>query len=335
MKKFLILLMIAIMNMALTGCQEERNDVVKDTLENTENLFENQEIENNVFVQAQYGRQVVSGLDEAGNLTNIKDKTAMLELEFSNSGSDCEIGSLLFVNGIPQPYRCDGGNDTYIAPVMLKESETKAVSLEFEPITGKKGEQLQVQLMGMLHPSFHRTELVSSFGNNHSLAMRGIFSMEAQEDKESPILYEAVRTKELPQSIVESLIREDSNGVETNYLDENFYISLIQNDNAETLLNEIALKDGILKFQIALYGNLKEDYIVTVFLDNEVVNAFGETAYAKVSMTGEQQLYLLDAELDSSSMQDFSNLYAIAVPIQNPENNEIKKTESVSVRTLK
>ena len=75
--------------------------------------------------------------------------------------------------------------------------------------------------------------------------------------------------------------------------------------------------------------------VLPIFFDNEVVNAFGETAYAKVSMTGEQQLYLLDAELESSSIKDFSNLYAIAVPIQNPEKNEIKKTETVSVRIFK
>lgn len=338
MKKIQILLMVGILSITLMGCQEKREvalNTAEHTLENTENLFENQEMDNNVFVQAQYGRQILSGLDETGNLTNIKDKTVALELEFSNSGSDCEVGSLLFVNGIPQPYRCDGGDDTYIAPVVLKESETKVVSLEFEPITGKKGDQLQVQLMGILQPSFHRTESIPSFGNNHSLAMRGIFSMKGQEDNESPIFYETVRIKELPQSVVASFIREDSNGVETNYLDERLYLSLIQEDNAEKLLNEIVSKDGKIEFQIALYGNLKENYVVSVFLDNEVVNAFGETAYAKVSMTGEQQLYLLDAELESSSIKDFSNLYAIAVPIQNPEKNEIKKTETVSVRIFK
>ena len=103
MKKIQILLMVGILSITLMGCQEKREvalNTVEHTLENTENLFENQEMDNNVFVQAQYGRQVLSGLDETGNLTNIKDKTVALEMEFSNSGSDCEVGSLLFVNGI-------------------------------------------------------------------------------------------------------------------------------------------------------------------------------------------------------------------------------------------
>ena len=52
MKKIQILLMIGILSITLMGCKEKREVVLntaEHTLENTENLFENQEMDNNVF----------------------------------------------------------------------------------------------------------------------------------------------------------------------------------------------------------------------------------------------------------------------------------------------
>ena len=86
-----------------------------------------------------------------------------LEIPFKLMGtmdaSPQEVGVLLFVDGIAQPYSAvlsDGTEltDAYMQTFQLEQDVENIFDLVFQPVTGKAGDNLSIQAVTILRPSY-------------------------------------------------------------------------------------------------------------------------------------------------------------------------------------
>ena len=73
---------------------------------------------------------------------------------YQNGEGACEVGPMIFVNGMVQPYHVGKEEAQTVTAVSLAPNEEKTVLAEFQPVTGNQ-ERTPVRLfVSMLTPSF-------------------------------------------------------------------------------------------------------------------------------------------------------------------------------------
>ena len=103
-----------------------------------------------------------------------------LHIPFKVEGLDEKIrsdfGLLVFVDGIPQPYKMlkkngEAAEEQYMHKFYLKNKEKQEFEIVFTPVAGKKGERVGVVFATILKPDFlPQNEQRSSYGMYHFLS---------------------------------------------------------------------------------------------------------------------------------------------------------------------
>lgn len=228
-------------------------------------------------------------------------------------GSPQEVGLLLFVDGIAQPYSAvfsDGTElaETYMQTFPLEQGEENLFDLVFQPVTGKAGESLSIQAVTILRPSYLPEGAENpNYGFYHSanitIPLQIAFEKDAPEEgrKTAAESYEIV---DIPKSVTNS---DEIFGLE-NGRDTNSYLSVIpaEDENGSVLYS----KDGAVTFRIRLYGGPEADQNITVFVNHQPVQVDGADYLAV--RTQKDKMVEATITLDVSAFGEKGTIYAIA-----------------------
>lgn len=257
---------------------------INDNIPSNSNL--NQEI------TASYGIEI--------NSLNYEGDVICADITYENGPIDCEVGVVLFVNGISQPYYTDlNEEESYIIPCNLNKNTSKTIKLKFKPIVGKKDEELSIVVGSMLNPSFQSN---ISYGNNQK-----VFFLEPQT-----IICQNNTTNNSFSFFKDFNLNNISTKDELN--------NDITVSQGNGIVNRIKIENDKLKCTINLYGKDDNEYILSAYINHEIIPAFSDLYYAKVESNKEKiSSVLIDFDISNLSLNDYNNFYIIAIPTQNNE----------------
>lgn len=228
-------------------------------------------------------------------------------------GSSLEVGLLLFVDGIPQPYSVllsDGTEltDAYMQTFWLEQDVENIFHLVFQPVTGKAGDNLSIQAVTILRPGYlPDDEENPNYGFYHSanitIPLQIAFEKDAPAEgqKTASNSYEVV---DIPGSITDS---DEFFGME-NSRDTNSDLSVIpaEDENSSVIYS----RENNVTFKVRLYGGPEADQNITVFVNHQPVQV--DRADYLAVRTQKDKMVEATITLDASAFGERNTIYAIA-----------------------
>lgn len=244
---------------------------------------------NNIEIEASYGFYM--------NKLGYNGKEIEVDVTLDNGIKDCELGIIIFVNGIPQPYYTNDYRDTkYIIPYSINKFTKKNIKIAFTPITGNIGETLTILFGCMLNPSIEATENMKTFGNNHKLLFLEPYFIESKYN------YGEVK------------ILKCNNFINLPYQEDNdTYKCIVTIDNNEVDRIDIGNK---LRLNIELSGK-EGNYIILAYINHSLVPIInGKSYYTLVSLKNNQKtIFKIDYEAINLKLNKYNHMYFIMIPL--------------------
>ena len=224
------------------------------------------------------------------------------------------IGVLLFVDGLPQPYKAEGKDYAYLHTFQFDQPESRVIDLSFTPVTGEAGDELECYAVPVLAPNYTYTEGIDlGFVYTSAVPVTGC-RIKFQETppaevfpKESPRLSQPeIRKEPLSYSEVDTWTEQD--------LQENYEFHFYANnapDGGSPRIYQVRENQPV-KLRFELFGTPYVHYGVVFFVDNQPV-APQDGAPILVDVENGQKT-VVEAQLDMTGFDTESVLYAVLVP---------------------
>lgn len=313
----------------LVGCGLQNDNftfVEEDPLEedSMENPFEQEDESLETMTMGAISHGVLWGDNNTYCLTY---KGGEMEIPYFMQGSGIarNCGFLLFLDGIPQPYKVKelDTDYQYMHLFELEESKDESYTLQFTPVTGKEGEQLSVCITSIINPEFIPDMKDSfSYGHSHN-ALAAVY----------PVLFEADtgRDRALSETVNENSrqylrnleIKEmDTTQDFIRELEEEINIDINLEKDVETrlyisgesmLLSErvdIAGKETI-HIKYIILGHPGAEYKTVFYLNHEPLAYKDGNSFETVLKSG--QVGVIEFDLDTEELEN-TTFYAISVP---------------------
>lgn len=235
------------------------------------------------------------------------------------------IGVLLFVDGVPQPYRLEEETEYAYLHTFYLESGTYYPDLYFIPITGQKGDKLEVWAKVVEGPEIVPTEADS---------IAPLYSMTAFGGGGSIIQFNATPpAQELPETadriLSQTVSRTDTTRSEVGSWSAS---DLMQRISAKCVTPDISAKgsaspydrydiseDEPIRVRFEVFGSPLVSYRLVYFLDNVPVTAdAGELAFIEVESG---QKTVVETVIDLTGFDGYSILYPVLVPVNSALND--------------
>lgn len=278
-----------------------------------------------------------------GEAVSLEYDGGEMEIEYraNASGIAQSCGFLIFINGIPQPYKVDGISDdySYLHEFEFREGEEETFTFQFVPVTGKQGDVLSVCITSIINPSFiPDMQETRSYGISHS-AIAALYSLTFNADaKQTDYRLEARNTYLSNVTTTES-------GLTDQYLDEYFggnvppdaemmvYPQLYLDGNSTDLLSfyDLTGKDTV-HISFTIFGLRGAEYKNVFYLNHEPLEYEGSDAFQVTLM--DRNLVTIEMDLDVSDMKSGNTLYVISVPCNSdafPYGLLMEKTNSIDL----
>lgn len=248
----------------------------------------------------------------------------MLEIPYSMSGSGVctSVGFLIFLDGIPQPYRIKDTNEEYkyMHVVEGEENEEKKFVISFVPVKGKSGDKVTLSINSIANPSFI-PDMVSTFdyGVSHN-SIEAVYDITFKQDAEiMPEIPDTVnilnhlRDEQTDMDEEEKkYIEERSLDAELN-LDESVYDDLIMDENSMLIDRKMDLSDkDTVHVSYIMMGHPGVEYKVNFYLDHQLLTDDSGEVYEIELVTG--KMNTIEFDMDVSKVNDGS-FYVVAVPV--------------------
>ena len=249
-----------------------------------------------------------------------------LGYEIDNTGPPCEVGILVFIDGIVQKYRTDADdNEKFVHSFDLEVDASIRPTLYIDPSVGSNGQTLYMGIMAILKPSFRQNvETPVAYGHNFSGTGAIHVSVEYRADSKqtSAKSTQSARVGEITQAVID---HHKEQSISFDYL--NFRI-----DNLTGFKGDApkATVGNLCRFTLLGVGGEEQDYRVCLFLDKEpYVFADGST-YIDFPIK-KDKMTSADIEMDLSDWPEGTSatLYAVAMPIV----NNIEDYSALSMQT--
>lgn len=309
----------------MTGCGKEISTEEFD-LSNTENVTENSAgADEDAPVQQNIGT-VLHGADwseDEENYSFVYDG-GELEIPYSmNASGICKsTGFLIFLDGMPQPYRIKGTEEEYKYMHIIEgeESTDTEFVISFIPVTGKKGEKVSLSINSIANPSF-LPDMVSTFdyGMSHQ-SLEAVYDIAFNQDAET--VPQASDTQCLLSNVEnqqtdidekeKSYIEEKSLEPELD-LDKRVYHDLLIDDNSMMLDGKMDISDkNQLHISYIMMGHPGVKYKVNFYLDHQLLTDETGDVYEMELATGKMNKIAFD--MDVSEVEN-GTFYAVIVPV--------------------
>jgi len=230
-----------------------------------------------------------------------------LDYAFNNVNMDSNFGLMLFLNGIIQPFTLDNETESNIQIVELSTGTiNKTVHISFDPIIGKSGENLQLNIIAIFD--------AGSNYNTPTLA---------------PAFYHSL-SQSLPVSLY--MGTNSSNTTQTLY-NSQYYCNF--SNNSPTLLSDETCDDIIFsdeaisldetfEFSLINTSEIDADYYIYAYINNTPIK-INEQGLFLLACPAKSKISVTSKLLGNSIGKD-DVFYIIAVPHQTETTNYFQST---------
>lgn len=264
-------------------------------------------------------------MDENGNKLPFlyQGGTLSIPYEVSATGKAKNVGFLVFVDGISQPYQTDTepAYQTMHTMNLAEDDKVTPFSINFKPVTGKKGETLSLMIVSIYAPDFMPDMVnTSSYGMYHD-ALAGEYEITFEADAQNP------SSSELPNYLQLQNIKQSTQPVTQDYLDSLSIYSGMQAVTLEMLNKQIFAqqffdgegglisnlqvnKDGTLHLTFKIVGYPGARYRTTFYINHKAL-ADGETTSFETVLT-KGSVSVIEADLALSQLDGLNTFYAVS-----------------------
>lgn len=320
MKKYIAGSMFLIVFLILSGCSNQVPDFSGQEDSTKGNPFEEK---NNMQVMATISHGVVNKENMVIHLKYEGGEMAV-PYEASATGIAESCGFLLYVNGIPQPYRLETDTDyQYLHTSKLNEENTQ-FTFSFVPVAGKKGDELEICVASILNPMF-QPDLVNTFSYGYAHKMLAM-SYPVTFFKESPEIdyrmkQDSVAGDQLVASsneITQEKIKEHENNGLTVSLEDDVYTDLYLDDKNMLLDEWYNLADrAALHVRYQMFGQPGIRYKTTFYINHVPIALEDGKAFECELSAG--NLEAIEFDLDTNELPEKCTFYAVSVPCNTEE----------------
>ncbi|MBU5266707.1 beta-glucanase/beta-glucan synthetase [Virgibacillus proomii] len=310
------------------GCSSKDMDNAesKDIVHQNQNPFELDEKDSVDLGNIGHGL-VNPKLDENGKILPLSYDGGELKIDYNveAAGKAKNVGFLIFVDGIPQPYKFNSSEAPYeyMHNFDLKEDNVnKTFSFIFTPVTGKRGDTLTVSITSVYNPAFiPDMKESSSYGNYHS-TLESVFSLDFNKDADtldasSIPQYEYIsNVRQSAEPITKELMKtqEGFSTIDSEALEERVFSDLYIDDVNMAKRDNFQVKDsGTIHVTFKLFGHPGVKYRNTFYLNHKAITSKDGNSFETVLAKGEAAVIDLDIDLEKS--EDFNTFYVVSVPV--------------------
>lgn len=346
---FLILFMLL---GSLTGCQTDTPEVSLPTTDNpfVDDPFEQNDNSTPNFLGWLRHGAVDPILDENGFRAAYEYNGGKFELDYhvTATGSAKNVGFLLFLDGIPQPYQINGEGDVdYMHTLRLeKDDEDYPFSFVFTPVTGSTGETLKLSIFSVNNAQFQPDMKTStSYGFYHdTLESYCTLRFTTDSDHAEEIVNTAalssvdMTTEDMTSDFVNKYLSlgfvTDGQSMEER-LDDTVYEFI--NYNGETVLDNMNVSNlDTVHVAYQMVGVPGAVYRISLFANHRALTD-GDTMTWDMALS-KGKVAVLEADIDVSLLDDFTTFYVFACPVDTvdvPESNVLLGVKTNSVLLYK
>ena len=248
----------------------------------------------------------------------------------AEAGTNTEIGVLLFVDGVAQPYKAvyaDGAelSEAYMQTFHLEYEQQENFRMVFQPVTGKAGETVSVMAVTILKPSFvaegeNNPRYGFYHGESATIPRHISFAVDAPPQAAAAPTADYNIT-ELPKDVVDTMAAWGS----LEDLDTTAVLSLVTEDG-----NVIRSDGKTAKVTLRLYGGPEATFHITLFINHQPVR-INNSDYLSVN-TQKNKMAEATFQLDTAGLDKLNTIYAIAATAGADDALEINnpiKTQSI------
>ncbi len=307
------------------GCGQQKEDFVPEGEELTENPFEQEKDEQKTMVMGTISHGV---LWQDNNTYCLTYEGGEMEIPYfmQASGIAGNCGFLLFIDGIPQPYKVKGVHTDYqyMHRFELEEDKDETYIFQFTPVTGKEGGQLSVCIASITNPGF-MPDMKDTFSYGHfHKALEAVYPIMFQADAE-PDTALSEKTSGKNREVIQNLSAEETeiNQDFIKELEEETQSKITDLDkDVETrlyvsgksmLLAETADISGkeTIHIKYIITGHPGAKYKTVFYLNHEPLAYNGEDSFLSVLKSG--QVGVIEFDINAAALEN-NTFYAISVP---------------------
>jgi len=344
MKRITVIVLFMLSLTLSTGCS------IKSELPEQPAIYDSQDVENpfesndsNTTVMGAISHGPISPkVDENEKLLPwvYNGQDVQLNYYVNASGQAKNVGFLLFVDGVPQPYKVNSKDAPYEYMHMfsLKEDNTDLpFSFFFVPVAGKKGDLVNITVASIYNAGFQPDmKETTSYGGYHAL-LPASYPLSIETDPVLPdtlpnmINETAYLTNEaVTNSLLDTLSNSGIRDIDTDTFNREIF-DLIYIDGDIRSDNYQVNSNGKLHVTYKLCGHSGLKYRTTFYINHQPLSNSNGVNLDTVIEKG--MVTIIDAEIDLEQLGDFSTFYAISVP-QNEKDYpdeifEPRKTQSI------
>lgn len=342
MRNFIVLFKVAVVLLAIaiftTGCSNQEIEVEKEINNAEKNPFK-LDTEETVVMGAINHTFLKPEIDIKGQMAPLIYNGGELKIDYlvSASGMAKNIGFLIFINGVAQPYKLNSSESSYdFLHVMSLEEDDKEnqISFIFNPVTGEKGETVSISITSIYNPLFiPDMKETSSYGGYH-MALEAVGSIFLQQDPISKKNKDIEKNDTIfnldlyEEPVTKNMLDEEEIDLES--LDNRVFtrVNIWENEKSEVI--HINNEDSI-KVRFKVFGHPNVHYRHTFYINHKPISSkdgnFFDTEIKKGNVA------LIDLELNTENLEDYNTFYVISVPLNaNDFPNDVivlEKTPSV------
>lgn len=291
----------------LCGCNKKEENFNEDIF--AENPFD----VHNTAITYEFG---IENYDAIKRIIDYYD-TINVDFTFSNKDVPCEVGTMIFVNGMVQPYNAENYENITILPVSIGSNEKKIVSVKFNPSNLECGKTVPVHFISVLNPSFMPEKESVSYGNNLKILQLFPYKLTPSKDtlKSDCKICNLYEKEIINQDFAEEyIIYDDYGNIKQNRLENEVFLKpIIQNSDYDNCISN----HEIIKLQA--FGGKECIYRISMFINNTLVeNTFDGMPYIDMQLNSNEicskKIILENINME---LEEYNHLSFIAIPMDN------------------
>ena len=224
------------------------------------------------------------------------------------------IGVLLFVDGLPQPYKAEGKDYAYLHTFQFDQPGSRVIDLSFTPVTGEAGDELEIYGVSVVAPNYSYTEDGPlSFTYTNASPVIGC-RLKYRETPPAEVFPKASPRLSQPEIRKEPLSYSEVGTWTEQDLLESIETHLYANGVTDTRTPCVfGIKESQpIQLRYEIFGSPYVRYHLVFFVDNQpVASQDGTPIFVDVE---NGQKTVVEAQLDMTGFDTESVLYAVLVP---------------------
>lgn len=328
MKRIFCLLLIFVFTLGLCSCDNSTNNNKREDsdADRSGSSYSGEQIKTTIL----YG---ITSPNPEKRVLEYNGEPIGIKFNAQNGPTNAEWGLRIYVDGYLQPFTVeDKQYDLYCFE--LNDHETIDIDLSFIPVVGDAGDELTVNFILYLNPSYvlHDEDYVG-YDNNHKITQLLPWKLIINNSVEKQVIQNSTHQSfsEIPDKIKNDLSNQfDENNQPIDLLKVNTFVEQFQSDEN---YNTLSVHNSSFKTYVQGYGKA-EKYRLSLYVNHELVNAFDGKPYCIFEIKDN-----LMTKVETNVTYNFTNednfVYIIAVPISEEYNvysSDVEKT--ISMKTI-